>query len=170
MAQYSSAMAHAVSLIRPRRNSSKLHRRDVYPFANTAVEQKNDTPSSPPSSDITHQTSTGRLRCKANLIVEITVDQALHGQCSITMLAQDSHRPHKHLLSLNVSPKIRSYLHEAALNLGMTETRLQSWFNTSPLKTDTYTEWVAPLRRDRLDKEPLAAIQIIADRKPQELL
>ncbi|WWD00042.1 hypothetical protein V866_006950 [Kwoniella sp. B9012] len=158
-------------------------------FAHTAVEQKNDPPSSPPSSDITNQTSTGKHRCKANLIVEITVEQALHGQCSITMLAQDVHRPPQHLLSLNVSPRIRSYLHEAALNLGMTETRLQSWFNTLPLKTDTYTKWVTryvphrlplskefrtaiqvALRRDRLDKEPLAAIQIIADRKPQELL
>lgn len=55
----------------------------------------------------------------------MTLAQALRGECSVTHKIDSEHAP-SDVGVLKTSGHIRSVLHEAALGLGMTETRLKN--------------------------------------------
>ncbi|CAD6567503.1 MAG: hypothetical protein TREMPRED_003680, partial [Tremellales sp. Tagirdzhanova-0007] len=65
--------------------------------------------------------------CTAMLVLQMTVNQAISGSCTVTRMTELAHPP-ADVQVLGTSCHVRSALHEAALSLGMTESRLKNRF------------------------------------------
>ncbi|EIW65834.1 hypothetical protein TREMEDRAFT_66202 [Tremella mesenterica DSM 1558] len=127
--------------------------------------------------------------CGTFIVVEMTAAQCEKQRCTIIEKDLESHPPVRSTSELRISPYMRRLLHEAALGFGMTVGRLQAWYAKDIMSNDTHALWLSqqcphrlPKASDyrtavstatavsRLDRSPLAAMEIIYKQHPQSFL
>ncbi|ORX38922.1 hypothetical protein BD324DRAFT_649021 [Kockovaella imperatae] len=166
------------------------NRRKVPAICSTEADKSSSSDDSSGDAEDESVTNSGRLRspCQIFLYVEMTVGQILQKECTVWTAADvDLPNPVTPTV-LSVSPMIRHQLHNIASTFAITASTMQIWLQMWE-STDPHARYVVenlPHRRatrrtiqqalktaqDRLhlDKDPLVAIQIMAESSPSSFL